>query len=460
MYSRMPASITTTQLLALLRQRGVASARELGEAMGKSQPSVSRALAQAGDRVVRLGRARRSRYAVVRDVRGLGSCWPLYRIDETGRADRFGQVTALYGGGCLVAPESMPDWFRDEFADGVFPGVPWFVDDMRPQGFLGRQFAHRYGATLGLPDDVRLWNDDAVLATLLLHGADSPGHFVLGDRALEQALQSPAHVIATDERTQMYGSLALTALAGDPTGSSAAGEQPKFTACVTDECGDARHVIVKFTEPVDAHPTARRWADLLICEQVAAHQLAAHGHASAQAELVTSQGRLCLQSTRFDRIGAHGRRGVVTLAAWSDAHDGLRDNWAAAAERMHHVGWIGTETLEQVRLRGWFGRLIGNTDMHFGNLAFFIGDSLPLTLTPSYDMLPMRYRPAGSGAMHQQILEPPAPLPAEHDAWRVAIAWALSYWESLAELDRLSADFRQLAEGNAAALMASMRRFA
>src|SRR6185437_4081907 len=32
--------------------------------------------------------------------------------------------------------------------------------------------------------------------------------------------------------------------------------------------------------------------------------------------------RPCLESTRFDRIGTHDRRGLVTLAAWSDAHDG------------------------------------------------------------------------------------------------------------------------------------------
>ncbi|MEO7067525.1 MAG: HipA domain-containing protein, partial [Rhodanobacter sp.] len=126
------------------------------------------------------------------------------------------------------------------------------------------------------------------------------------------------------------------------------------------------------------HPVAQRWADLLAAEHVATQVLTAHGHASAYTELIASNERLCLESTRFDRIGHYGRRGTIMLAAWSDAHDGLRDNWAAAAKRMQANQWISADTLQQIRLRWWFGRLIGNTDMHFGNLAFYLDDRLPL----------------------------------------------------------------------------------
>ena len=84
---------TLDRLLGALRARRLASARELGNALGASQPSISRWLAAAGDQVVRIGQARSSRYAAVRNVRGLGERWPLYRID----GNRVTQLTNLNG---------------------------------------------------------------------------------------------------------------------------------------------------------------------------------------------------------------------------------------------------------------------------------------------------------------------------------------------------------------------------
>lgn len=138
-----------------------------------------------------------------------------------------------------------------------------------------------------------------------------------------------------------------------------------------DEADHARRVIVKFGKRVDGNPMSRRWADLLICESLASQLLGEAGHASADDELVWSDDQLFLESTRFDRHGLHGRRGVVSLAACSDAHDGVPDSWPAAAQRMSEQGWISADAVAQVISRWWFGRLIGNTDMHFGNLSFF-----------------------------------------------------------------------------------------
>jgi DNA-binding transcriptional regulator LsrR (DeoR family) len=82
----MPTSRSDAdRLLAILRLRQVGTARELSAVLGVSQPTVSRLLAAAGDQVVKIGRARSSRSAAVRDVRGLGSRWPLYRVDASGR---------------------------------------------------------------------------------------------------------------------------------------------------------------------------------------------------------------------------------------------------------------------------------------------------------------------------------------------------------------------------------------
>lgn len=456
----MPASAAPIEaLMDVLRRQGPSSARVIGAALGISQPVVSRLLAAAGGQVVRIGRARRARYAAVRDVRGLGTEWPLFRIDARGRPHASGQLTALYRAGSFFAAANPTDWLRDNFVDGLFPGVPWFLDDQRPQGFLGRLFAQRWSHELGLPPDILRWNDDAVLTALLVHGEDGPGDFVLGDAALERALQSEPDSIPVATRENCYAALAEAALAGEMVGSSAAGEQPKFTAAVQDSDGTIRHVIVKFSEPVDNNPAARRWADLLICEHVASQLLAEQGSPSARTEVVWSQGRLCLEVTRFDRVGAYGRRGCVTLAAWGDAHDGERDEWPSAVARMRQGRWVDEVALEHVRQRWWFGRMIGNTDMHFGNISFFLDDQLPLELTPNYDMLPMLYRPGSSGALVSREYRPPVPTPADMRFWQQAAAWADEYWQRIAAHPEISDDFRQIAEANRGIVSRIRRRF-
>ena len=180
--------------------------------------------------------------------------------------------------------------------------------------------------------------------------------------------------------------------------------------------------------------------------------LAEQGMASARSELIFSHGRLCLESTRFDRIGAHGRRGVVSLAAWSDAYDGKRDNWPAAAARMYAQGWLNAKAVEQIEQLWWFGRLIGNTDMHFGNLSFFLDDAPPLTPCPSYDMLPMRYRPGSGGHLPDEVLDPPPYVPAAKVAWQNAARWAQLLWERIADHAQVSAAFRALAQANTQAI--------
>lgn len=454
--SLQPAQIS--RVIDALRLRGPSTARELSEALAVSQPTVSRAIAAAGDRVARWGWTNRVRYAALRDVRGLGTEWPIFRIDTHGRPREFGRLTALYGAGSLVRTDNPPDWLRDDFIDGYFPGVPWFLDDQRPQGFLGRQFGRRWSSDLGLPPDILRWDDDAVLAALLLHGEDGTGDFVLGEDALERALQAEPNAIPSASRTHRYAELAEAALAGESVGSSAAGEQPKFTATVQDANGTMRHVIVKFSEPVDSNSAARRWADLLICEHLAGEVLTEHGNSSARTELVWSHGRMCLEVTRFDRVGTHGRQGCVTLAAWSDAHDGERDDWARATERMQQRGWINPDTQEEARQRWWFGRMIGNNDMHFGNLSFFLSDALPLQLTPNYDMLPMMYRPASSGEVVAREFRPATPT-SDLAQWREAAALGQLYWQRVAQHVEISGDFRQIAEANDEAISRMRQRF-
>ena len=117
------------QLLALLRT-GVKTAKELQQALGVSQPTLSRLLAGMGGQVVALGRARQTRYGLPRDVRGAGGEFPVYRISPSGDAEAAGTLLALQGG---------EYWWQPAAGSGeLLRHVPWFIQDLRPDGFPGK----------------------------------------------------------------------------------------------------------------------------------------------------------------------------------------------------------------------------------------------------------------------------------------------------------------------------------
>ena len=155
-----PATPRSEALLAILRrQRGVATSAELGDGLGLSQPTVSRALAPliASGQVRKVGAARSQRYLLPRPVRGVGTEVTILRVSAQGVPAPFARMVPLSGGGFWV----------DE-ADGVserHDGLPWFLADMRPQGFMGRNFAHVH-PELQLPTDPRHWSDDDALRAL------------------------------------------------------------------------------------------------------------------------------------------------------------------------------------------------------------------------------------------------------------------------------------------------------
>ena len=115
------------------------------------------------------------------------------------------------------------------------------------------------------------------------------------------------------------------------------------------------------------------------------------------------------------------------------------------AGALHQNGWLSAETVGQVTLIWWFGRLIANSDMHDGNLSFHPG----LTLAPVYDMLPMRYAPHRGGEVPPQTYEPALPLPTEALEWRRAAQAAIAYWARCAADTRISADFQAICAENA-----------
>ena len=438
-----PHELSTKALSALRRQGGVLTSAELQELLGVSQPTVSRALApliHAGQ-VQKVGAARSQRYVLPRNVPGVGSEVRVMRIDAQGRPSPFARLVPLEGGAFWV----------DE-ADGVsarHDGLPWFLDDMRPQGFMGRTFAHAHPA-LQLGHDPRHWSDDDVLRAMTLYGDDLPGNLIMGEAAFQRFHTLPARASQVAS-ADSYPALAEQAMRGTHPGSSAGGEQPKFCTITA-----GRHVIVKFSPAGDA-PADQRMRDLLVCEHLALRTLAQAGLPAAPTQLFMGAGRVFLESERFDRTpladdaqgrDLGGRIGMVSLQVYNAEYVGEIDNWAATAHRMAARHLLTPADARTLRLLEAYGQLIANTDRHYGNISLVLqGDDW--ALSPTYDMLPMLYAPVGGELVPRDFasraLQPTAATLGE---WGEAQRLARAFWEAAAADVRISRGFRAIAADN------------
>jgi hypothetical protein len=209
------------------------------------------------------------------------------------------------------------------------------------------------------------------------------------------------------------------------------------------------HVIVKFSGS-DASPGVQRWSDLLVCEHLAAQCVnRLPGLAGAVSSICRSGSRTFLEVQRFDRHGARGRSPLCSWAAINHAWFGLAGRpWAEGALRLLRQGLIDAATAEAVARLWHFGQLIGNTDMHDGNLSFVPG-APGLRLAPVYDMLPMLYAPQRGVELPQRDFAPRLPLPAERGPWLQAANAAIELWELAGADSRISSAFRRICKRNA-----------
>jgi hypothetical protein len=354
------------------------------------------------------------------------------RVDALGQASPFARMVPLEGGAFWV----------DE-ADGVSArhgSLPWFLDDMRPQGFMGRTFAHAH-PELQLGGDPRHWSDDDVLRALTLFGDDLPGNLILGEPAFER-FHTLAQRASRAESTRDYPQLAEQAMQGTHPGSSAGGEQPKFCTLIA-----GRAVLVKFS-PAGDSPADQRLRDLLMCEHLALQTLAQAGLPAARTALVREGGRVFLESERFDRTREGGRIGMVSLQVYDAEYVGEMDNWAATANRMAARQLLSAADARCLRLLEAFGVLIANTDRHYGNISLLLHDD-DWALSPTYDMLPMLYAPVGGELVAREFANRPMQATAATlPEWAQARALAQVFWQAVSADERISVEFRAIATEN------------
>lgn len=435
------ARIQNLEKLQDFLKEGPAKTSDILRELGVSQPTFSRLWASVRDGVV-LGAGKARQYALRRPVQGIDVPIPIFRVSEAGELTPLGYLELLQGQ-CYAATPLAGTGYE------VFKGMPFFTRDLRPQGFLGRMEPGR-NRGLDLPENILHWTDEQTLKYLSRRSEHAVGDLIFGNESYTRYIASRAalenQLIPAQQRRGRYPQLANSAMQGEPAGSSAGGEQPKFTAMIRREEDGmvVEHVIVKFSPQMHT-PSGRRWGDLLICEHLALQVLARNGIAAAHSAILAGDSRVFLEVVRFDRVGLQGRRPMATFSAL-DGDLGMMDqNWTAVARELGRLGELSGEDVLTVEILDLFGSFIGNTDKHQGNIAVAWTAERKHRLLAAYDMLPMLYRPNAHGEIIEREWLPVYMGRVELKHLAKCYAMALQFWDAVLSDPRISGDFKDIA---------------
>lgn len=447
------------RLKAYLSSTCGASADDLCQFLGVTPSTLSRQMRFCDDWVIRWGAARSTRYYAARKILRNEYRWPVYRITDTGEMVEGGVLTSLFPNHWhFEGSKELSLFNKGSFKQGIYPGLPWFLEDMRPQGFLGRLFVKEYATQLRVGTDARMWGPEDLLSVLLSYGVDFPGNLIIGEdtaKRYQHQRHENKQLPLLENRPTFYPDCAQSVLLGYSDGSSTGGEQQKFTSVLSGN-GEIRHVIVKFS-PLLNTSTGRRWANLLICEHLVSKILIENKIPAAHTEIIEAGGRIFLESTRFDRCGQHGRIGLYSCLNFDAAYYGSLDNWHLFSDRLDADQWLPQEDIRLLRVLYAFGTMIGNSDMHFGNISFLQERSGALRLAPCYDMLPMLYAPSTHGEVIDRDFSVVPPSPAGYESWKHAFPIAKYFWDCVQSHPLIDSPFKKLTEGNSQKIQEVMK---
>jgi hypothetical protein len=430
-------------------KHGPATSKEIQLHTGLSQAAVSRKIKNLGECVIRFKSGRTIRYALTRNAFGGNDKLPLGMVDTHGNTVLAAYIRPLAHGGFFVEPVTgMPSLLLGERKSGIYDDLPYFLADLCPQGFLGRQIAEAMAnQNSEFPADPRRWNTSHIGRYLVSNGDDLPGNFKFGEQALLRVRRKP---IGTSENE--YPALADSVMSGVIPGSSAGGEQPKFTAF----CGRrSAHVIVKFS-PKGTSDLAQRWRDILITEFHAAEAIRKENFPVAETRLIEVDGRFFLESQRFDRTGEYGRMSMISLRSIDAEFAGLGRDWPKVMRALYEQNLVSWQHVYDATVLWHFGRLINNTDMHLGNLSMAIEGGV-FRLLPLYDMCSMGFAPKSGGEVQPYTFKPSLPEVPQFSQdqefqevfQRVVLGMARDFWERVSSDSRISYEFKTfLQDGN------------
>jgi len=421
---------------------GPATTNTLAAATGTSRQTVSRKIRDLADLVIKFDSVRPPLYYAVTGAFGSGDKILLAAVDPHGNTNLLGVLRPLAHGGFYLQPTSIaPKVLMGAKEDGLYDDLPYFLEDMRPQGFMGRQIARDLNIQSDIfPPDPRYWNQEQIGRYLVANGDDLPGNLKIGRMALDRVRRPPQK-----SRHEDYPELADKAIEGEVHGSSAGGEQAKFATYSRER--DA-HVIVKFS-PKGLGEMATRWRDILVTEHIASEVLHGYNVPAAETNIFEVGDRLFLESLRFDRAGEYGRLPLISMQAIDNEFSGVGSGWLSVAIKLHDRGLITWQHLYDIAVYWGFGRLINNTDMHLGNISFSI-DGSGFSLAPIYDMCSMGFSPRSTGETPPFRFSPPDiedKLNFIDKTPAMIKDMARSFWEMLRESRLISEDFKSFIRG-------------
>ena len=403
-------------------------------ATGLSQAVVSRHLNKLGTQIVTADKHRPPVYSLTRNALGAGNRIAIVMVDLQGRNTIIAYLRPIEPKGFFLESNDQTPSPLMRCDDGYYPDLPYFLDDLRPQGFLGRQIAKQISAiSADFPKNLQYWSSEQIGRFLISNGDDLPGNIKLGNQACLRLQRKPDEISHKN-----YEPLADDIVQGEIHSSSAAGEQPKFTVFNQEQ---QQHVLVKFS-PKGNHEIAQRWRDVLISEHYALQALNKFGIAAAKTQIIESQNRLFLESIRFDRHGLYGRSSMVSLQAIDMAFVGSLEYWNNTMQDLYKQNLCSFEDVETTKILSAFGYLINNTDMHHGNISLSIEDN-GFKLLPIYDMCCMGFAPKVAEILPFNFKVPQINELGLSDSQQILVQQIAAYfWQNLFSDLRISNQFK------------------
>ncbi len=374
--------MTIKQLL----HSGLLSSRQIQFETGLSQATISRELTALNDDLVRIKKGRSVYYTLAQAAFSVGNSIAIFQTAIDGSHQHIANLRPLPKGEFFVQAiiDHFPKPLLGENANGHFPSLPYFIYDLAPQGFIGRQIAQAINSKHDFfPANPKYWSEQHIGRYLLNEGYDLPGNLTLGQPRLFD--KKSLMVTRSD-----YPEIADEAMSGGIPGSSAGGEQAKFSAYNTQL---KAQVIVKFS-PKANDPISQRWKRLLAAEHQSLQTLIQKGFLSAKTHLIETNERTYLESIRFDRYGLYGRSSLISLQAVDMEFTGTGGSWPDVIQALAQLNLVDAKDVQITEQLHQYGKKIANTDMHLGNLSLEITQT-GFKLLPVYDMLPMKYAPIG-----------------------------------------------------------------
>ncbi len=438
------------ELAKLLAREGPLSAPEAADRLRVTPMTINNRAKAIGTNVLVLGRGKHTRYALPNNNLTGRSQWGLYWVDEQGDLSEFAVSSYVQPNTLHVYGPGINSRTDDE--------LPWFLLPLKLRGFLGRAAKHRLGTIARNWDShPEKWSLAQQVFAAQSEALEHAGAILWGEDAVQVWQKSNKELpYPEDEKTllQTYDDLAARTTAGQVAGSSADGEQAKFSTLVSDKENQAREVLVKFSPP-HGTPFGDRWRDLLYSEAIAAAVLQDFGFDTPKTRALSSDKRTFLESARIDRNGAKGRKHLLPLFAVHKIFTpGDERNWIDTIARLASQRRISNAAIEITQTLYSFGQLIGNSDMHFGNLGVILLSPTDISkgrfsLAPCYDMLPMRFKPEAHsefGYTHFSVeLNPVLPKSVSNKA----VEMAKEFWRRVGDTVAVSAKWREFALGRA-----------